>query len=895
MKFQKRRMCRHVSALLVLVTAVQAGAFSIAAKDAFTPEDLKNELSKYNNPVTQYTYPETNELRTTIWTKGIRPPEMEQFRREVTPSAGNPMYIGYVSPYYPNQGWYDVNKTEDRENDLNLCFAAAASNSLHWWMDRNQSRIDRFVKVFAQSDRIALVQKYDHSFRAQNDSEIYKTFSAQYAKRKNGNWPDVLQDQFINGYHPKQDQGNGGTDTGTYDSDAERDKLLKNGPYRERGLFYDIFRTDRITERRLYDRGYDTISADLREMLQKDSIILLTYDMGAKSHVVTLWGAEYDLNGMLSAVYITDSDDDSADGMQRYNVYKDSSGRAVLTNRTDKKGSIIVGLNILTLGEDLWSNGFGDTKWPVKAVWDTKTKFTYNGTPQMPSAKVENVRYGDDVQIVVSGAQTNGGTHQATAELTGKDADRYTVATNRTHTFTIGRTLSDLELAAPTVSEGGVVTLRAAASGYDLVDQTIKPEGNVRFFNVTNGAKVEIGSVSLKDGTAVFEWTPAAGGRYDIQAVYEGNENFEGSSSPSVTVQVGAVLPKDFKIDPISAKTYGDPSFTVSATGGYDNGSVTFQSKNPDVISISGNMATIHRAGEAVLTAVQSDESGKHTLTASVSVTVQKKELDITADDTADVVQGSPMPEFTYRVDGLVNGDRILTHPVFKPAVQDTNAVGSYEIGVSGGTVEHGDSYEITYHPGTMTVVAKEDGGQGEIVPPPAPQTNPFVDVSGEDYFYDAVQWAVARGITSGVSQNRFGPGEVCTRGQAVMMLWRYYGSPEESSPHGFGDVNEGHYYHKAVQWAKAKGITSGVEPNVFGANDLCTRAQIMTMLWRAAGSPQSGGNVSFDDVKPDDYFAEAVRWAEANGVTAGIGNGMFGSYQTCNRAHMVTFLYKIK
>ena len=171
---------------------------------------------------------------------------------------------------------------------------------------------------------------------------------------------------------------------------------------------------------------------------------------------------------------------------------------------------------------------------------------------------------------------------------------------------------------------------------------------------------------------------------------------------------------------------------------------------------------------------------------------------------------------------------------------------------------------------------------------------NPFTDVPAGAYYEDAVVWAVQKGITSGTSAVTFDPDGVCTRAQAVTFLWRAAGSPEpKSATMPFTDIPAGSYFEKAVLWAVENGITKGTSDTTFDPDASCTRAQIVTFMWRANGSPAVSGNSAFNDVAADAYYAAAVAWAEKNGVTGGIGGGLFGSGNTCTRAQIVTFLYR--
>ena len=171
---------------------------------------------------------------------------------------------------------------------------------------------------------------------------------------------------------------------------------------------------------------------------------------------------------------------------------------------------------------------------------------------------------------------------------------------------------------------------------------------------------------------------------------------------------------------------------------------------------------------------------------------------------------------------------------------------------------------------------------------------NPFIDVPAGSYYEDAVVWAVEKGITSGTSAVTFDPNGNCTRAQAVTFLWRAAGSPAaKSSAMPFADVKAGSYYYDAVLWAVEQGITKGSSETMFSPDATCTRAQIVTFLWRANGSPAVSGNSAFTDVAADAYYAAAVTWAEKNDITGGIGGGLFGSNNNCTRAQIVTFIYR--
>ena len=170
---------------------------------------------------------------------------------------------------------------------------------------------------------------------------------------------------------------------------------------------------------------------------------------------------------------------------------------------------------------------------------------------------------------------------------------------------------------------------------------------------------------------------------------------------------------------------------------------------------------------------------------------------------------------------------------------------------------------------------------------------NFFVDVKASDYFYDAVLWAAEKGVTSGADALHFSPNAPCTRAQIVTFLWRAAGSPAPKNMSSFADVPADAFYAKAVAWAVENGITGGTGDGKFSPDATCTRAQAVTFLYRASGAPAVSGNAAFSDVATNAYYAAAVKWAEKNGITGGIGGGLFGSNNNCTRAQIVTFLYR--
>ena len=187
--------------------------------------------------------------------------------------------------------------------------------------------------------------------------------------------------------------------------------------------------------------------------------------------------------------------------------------------------------------------------------------------------------------------------------------------------------------------------------------------------------------------------------------------------------------------------------------------------------------------------------------------------------------------------------------------------------------------------------------GYDQTKTPAAPEealTNPFTDVLPGAYYYDAVIWAAANGITEGTTATTFSPDSDCTRAQMAAFLWKAAGSPEpQHTECRFTDVQSDAYYYKAVLWAAEQGITAGTSETEFSPDAVVTRAQTVTFLYRAAGSPAAEGGSPFADVLPDAYYAAAVQWAVAEGITVGTGAAAFSPDSSCTRAQIAAFLYR--
>lgn len=422
--------------------------------------------------------------------------------------------------------------------------------------------------------------------------------------------------------------------------------------------------------------------------------------------------------------------------------------------------------------------------------------------------------------------------------------------------------------------------------------------------------------------------------------------------TPAVTVSAGKLAYTG------KAQT---PSVTVK------DGSVTLTEGVDYTLSYSDNQ----NAGQATIT-ITAKDGGRYTFAAvTENFTIDKAVITITAEDKSAHV-GDAAPALTYTVSGLVNGETLAVEPTVAYAAEpDMTKTGTVEILVSGAQAPAGDNYTINYVKGLLTIVDKsaplpitgskantitigsaENGkvssdrasavagtkvtitvtpdsgfalGEVSVVDAsgkaldlvslgngkytftmpagavtvkasfaPVAGNCPFTDVKAGDYYYDAVLWAVDKGITTGVSATRFDPNGSCTRAQAVTFLWRAMGSPAPTGASmSFTDVAADSYYYNAVLWAVENGVTTGTSETTFSPDAPCDRGQIVTFLHRAMKSPAASAQSTFSDVAADAYYAQAVAWAVENGVTTGTGDNAFSPAASCSRSQIVTFLYR--
>jgi len=411
------------------------------------------------------------------------------------------------------------------------------------------------------------------------------------------------------------------------------------------------------------------------------------------------------------------------------------------------------------------------------------------------------------------------------------------------------------------------------------------------------------GTATVKSGTYTAPYAAYvynSGGTINIE-----NGTFTGVVRADATTDTTAVINiKNGSFNGEIQKGGGPGSETISITGG------TFSFDPSTKVKNNGTDYIVKRAGsEGAYTYTVLAKSG---LTSGVYLTNPSGALasNYYVSSTANGV-------WTVSYSAPYSGGSSSYDPTYSVSTPSKTKNGS--VTVSPKSASKGDTVTVTVKPDsgyvleTLTVTDKngneltlKDKGNGKYTfTMPAGKVevkatfmednsmlNFFYDVPNNAYFYEAVKWAVENGITTGVGNDLFAPEQPCTRAQIVTFLWRAAGSPEPKSMSSFSDVSADSYYAKAVAWAVENGITTGTGDGKFSPDATCTRAQSVTFLFRAIGKLVDS-KAEFSDVLTDSYYANAVAWAVENGVTNGIGDGLFGPDNSCTRAQIVTFLFR--
>ena len=479
---------------------------------------------------------------------------------------------------------------------------------------------------------------------------------------------------------------------------------------------------------------------------------------------------------------------------------------------------------------------------------------------------------------------------------------------------------SSLTLSSP--SQSGEYTVKVVASGTST-DVWTSNAINVTITKATvaNTAKENVHHTfgTTYDVRNLFNIDPNAG-----EATYALAEN-TGENAGAATLE-GNILT-------ITKAGTIKVSLTTAWTDNYNAGSAVTATLTVDkaapTIDITAEPASLVGGGTVKLTVSGVPEGGKVTVTQTDDRGSAAKTLDLTANGEISVRLSNTTAKYTFTVvyagDNNHNRDEdscpvSVTRRTSAPSSGNTVSVPSTPNGtvtVNPSNASKGTNVTVTVKPnegyelgslavkdanGNLLPLTDLGNGKFSFVMPASKVSveaefvkiaaTSFADVPVNAYFADAVKWAVDKGITNGLSDTMFGPYESCTRAQIVTFLWRAAGSPEPKTASSFTDVPANAYYAKAVAWAVENGITNGMTETTFAPDATCTRGQSVTFLYRALKGTASG-STNFTDVKSDAFYADAINWAVANNVTNGTSNTTFSPNADCTRAEIVTFLYR--
>lgn len=626
---------------------------------------------------------------------------------------------------------------------------------------------------------------------------------------------------------------------------------------------------------------------------------------------------------------------------------------------------------------------------PISVTGLAATNRAYDSTTRVEliGGTLDDVIHGDTVALDLSNAygditDANVGNGKDVAvsglALSGADADNYTLGP------VTGVTVNITKANAPSLTDVTVQQRYSEASGQASVASVGMPTG-AGTLTYAKGNESTTGTVNVTDwsvdesGKVTYTLSGGAEGDTVTLPVVISSVNYQ-----DATVNVAITLTEKNSQAALTLSnaemTYGG-TLTLSAAGGSGRGEVTYAIvSGGDLATLDGSVLTATGVGTVTVQATKAGDSDYNEATATATITIKKavpamtlsaSPSSLTGGTVTLTVTGAPGSvtvtctsdsgitvtkvdgqQYTWTVT-LPSGAKSYTFSAAyagddnheSAAATCTVTVRSSGGGSSGGgsssttyvpSVDAGRNGDVTVSPSrpssgqTVTITVDPDAGyelddltvtdaRGNVVKvtdngdgtysftqPSSKvtieatfaeiQEEPalaFTDVTERDYYYDAVLWAVENGVTSGTSSVTFSPDANVSRAQMVTFLWRAAGSPEpQSSVNPFTDVSSSAYYYDAVLWAVENGITSGTSATTFGPESAVSRAQAVTFLWRSASSPIVSGG-SFADVADDAYYAQAVAWAAQEGITSGTGGNNFSPDQIVSRAQAVTFLYR--
>ena len=457
--------------------------------------------------------------------------------------------------------------------------------------------------------------------------------------------------------------------------------------------------------------------------------------------------------------------------------------------------------------------------------------------------------------------------------------------------------------------EIGRVTVKVETTNYQPFTLTIHviaknkltpvPDGTISASEITYGDTLSKSEISgkMKDPSTgdevkgTFTWTDGAV-KPDANDRYEAGWKFTPTNQEKYAEVTGTVTIKVNK-----AATTGEPKYTAIITSGKTLKDAALTTEGSTLKPNVGNLEWVDDEGSVLPndTTVDANKTYKWRFTPTdVNYTVLTGSIELYHRSSGG--GGSYTPSYTVSVDKTENGTITVSPKSASKGDTVTFSVKpdkGYELDTLKVLDQNGDKVKLTEKDGKYTFKMPDSKVEIQATFVKETEISPFGDVSTDAYYYEAVKWAQKKGITGGIGNDLFGPNQPCIRAQIATFLWRAAGSPEPKNMSSFSDVPADSYYAKAVAWAVENGITTGTGDGKFSPNAPCTRAQSVTFLYRASGSPAVSDSAVFGDVAANAFYADAVAWAVANGVTNGTTSSTFSPDNGCTRAQIVTFLYR--
>lgn len=531
---------------------------------------------------------------------------------------------------------------------------------------------------------------------------------------------------------------------------------------------------------------------------------------------------------------------------------------------------------------------------------EVKFKIVKDTSPTVEMADV-SVTYGTEYAMTAT-AKTSAGNEITGGTITikyytdeGCTTDEAANAPSSAGTYYAKATLTGTENYAEATTIAKIIisnaTFSVSATGYDGTYN-----GEAHSITVeADGADVTY--CETENGTYSSN-NPAYTNAGEYTVYYKATKANHDDVTGSATVKIAKVQTSlTLTADPASMNGAGTVKLTVSSTGIPE--AATISAPACDGVTVSTysdgtySVSLPNETKEYTFTVSYAGDNNYEAATATCTVSVTRR-----SSGGGGGSSSSGSTTYTVSTDSAKNGSVSVSPKNASKGTTVTITIkpdSGYELDDLTVTDKNGDAVKLTRKSDTQytfTMPASKVTVEASFTKIEEQPSVSFIDVPTSAYYYDAVAWAVENGITNGTSATTFSPDDSCTRAQMVTFLWRAAGSPKATGGNPFTDVSASAYYYDAVLWAVEQGITNGTSAITFSPDATVTRGQTVTFLWRAGGSPAARGS-SFADVAADAYYAPAVQWAVANGITYGTSSTTFGPEDDCTRAQIVTFLWR--